>query len=174
MTRWETCSRSRTQGGKTSFTYDGMNRLLTTIDPLGKADSRTYDFDGNLVKFVDRRGQTSQFSYDSLNRLTGETYQDSKVARSYDVLGRLVHVNDSTGGVFDFTYDSVGRLLGRPISSVQCRGACAYLTLGWTTLMSSETCPFAANTSSRPSRFVIEEENRKRQRFAPTSCRSRN
>jgi RHS repeat-associated protein len=98
------------RGNKTSFTYDGLNRLLTSTDPLGKTDTRTYDKNGNLVQLQDRRGLTSTFTYDGLNRLVGETYPDSTVSRSYDTNGRLVRVADSMSGVFDFTYDSVGRL----------------------------------------------------------------
>jgi RHS repeat-associated protein len=65
-----------------------------------------------LITFVDRRGQTSQFSYDALNRLIGEKYIDAIVSRGYDQQGHLVHVEDSQGGTFDLSYDPAGRLLG--------------------------------------------------------------
>jgi RHS repeat-associated protein len=64
----------------------------------------------NLVSFQDRRGQTSSFGYDDLNRLVSEIYADSTVSRSYDANSRLVQVNDSASGVFTFSYDLAGRL----------------------------------------------------------------
>src|SRR5207253_9701179 len=88
---------------------------------LGKTDSRTYDFNGNLTKFVDRRGQTSTFAYDQLDRLVTETYQDSTVNRQYDAAGRLLRVDDSAAGTFTYQYDSAGRLVSSatPFGTVQ-------------------------------------------------------
>jgi YD repeat-containing protein len=63
------------------------------------------------VTSVDRRGQTSRFTYDSLNRLVSETYEDSTVARSYDAAGRASHIVDSLGGTFGFSYDVTGGLI---------------------------------------------------------------
>ena len=55
----------------------------------------------NLIGFKDRRGQTSTFSYDSNNRLIGESYQDeSAVTRSYDANDRLAAVGDTSAGSF--------------------------------------------------------------------------
>jgi RHS repeat-associated protein len=84
---------------------------MTRTTPLGKTDTRRYDLNGNLTSFVDRRGQTSVLTYDALNRVVGESYQDgSRVARFYDASSRLVRVDDSIGGIFTFTYDLNGRL----------------------------------------------------------------
>jgi YD repeat-containing protein len=57
-----------------------------------------------------RRGLTSTFTYDNLNRLVGESYQDAERLRAgYDVLGRLAQVNDSAAGTFAFAYDPANR-----------------------------------------------------------------
>jgi RHS repeat-associated protein len=64
----------------------------------------------NLTAFQDRRGQSSSFTRDVVDRVTTETYPDATVARSYDANDRVVAVNDSTGGVFTFGYDAAGRL----------------------------------------------------------------
>lgn len=94
-----------------------MSRPLTLTDPRGKTETATYDFNGNMVKFVDRLGATDTFSYDALNRLISEHYQDgSTVTRSYDARGRLLEAVDSVGGTFDFTYDADGH---RTSSSTQ-------------------------------------------------------
>jgi RHS repeat-associated protein len=87
-----------------------MNRLLTRTDALGRGDSRSYDTNGNLTKFVDRRGKTSMFAYDTLNRLVTETYSDATVTRAW-AAGRLTQAADSASGTFGFSYDAAGRLL---------------------------------------------------------------
>jgi RHS repeat-associated protein len=73
------------------------------------------------VQYLDRRGQTSTFQYDTLNRLTKEAYSDATVTRSYDANSRLINVNDSAGGVFGFGYDADGHLLTQeePTGTVQ-------------------------------------------------------
>ncbi|MGE0471767.1 MAG: RHS repeat domain-containing protein [Nitrospira sp.] len=48
-----------------------MNRLSGRTDPLGRSESYAYDLVGNLKQFTDRKGQTTTFTYDALNRLTG-------------------------------------------------------------------------------------------------------
>jgi RHS repeat-associated protein len=97
---------------QTRLVFDGMNRLLMRTTPLNKSESRIYDFNGNLIKYVDRRGQVTTFTYDAKDRLAIETYQDSTVTRFYDHAGRLVRVDDSLGGTFHFEYDLTGVLLG--------------------------------------------------------------
>ena len=73
-----------------------------------------------MLSFTDRRGQTSTFAYDELDRLRLEEYLDgSRVERTYDALGRLTQVNDASA--FSFQYDVAGRLLrsSGPIGTVQ-------------------------------------------------------
>ena len=45
-------------GNSTSYSYDVMDRLETRTDPLGLAESYQYQYDGNgnLMRFVDRKG----------------------------------------------------------------------------------------------------------------------
>ncbi len=76
----------------------------------------------DLLQYVDRRGQTSTFTYDNLNRLATEAYSDSSLTRTYDFFGRLEQVNDSAAGVFGFNPDLAGRLL----SSTNPKGSLNY------------------------------------------------
>jgi RHS repeat-associated protein len=64
---------------------------------------------------TDARGQTTQYVYDALNRLTLETYADgTQVSYEYDqgtgAVGQLDRVTDATGATAYF-YDSLGRLI---------------------------------------------------------------
>jgi RHS repeat-associated protein len=66
----------------------------------------------NLLSKTDRKGQTINYGYDALYRLTSKTYPDSTAVNySYDASNRLTQVTDPTG-VYSFTYDNLGRLVG--------------------------------------------------------------
>ena len=59
---------------------------------------------------TDRKGQTIQYVYDALNRLTQKNYPDSTSAEyTYDLVGKILSVNDPTGS-YGFAYDNMGRL----------------------------------------------------------------
>jgi len=95
----------------TQYTYDSVGRLQSRISPLNKTEYYTWDVDSNLVQYTDRRGLSSTFTYDVLNRVVKESFTDSTVTGSYDANSRLISVNDSLGGIFDFAYDADGHLL---------------------------------------------------------------
>lgn len=61
---------------------------------------------------TDRKGQTIQYVYDALNRLTLKNYPDStSVDYVYDLVGKVKQVTDPTGS-YGFAYDNMGRLIG--------------------------------------------------------------
>ncbi len=65
-----------------SFTYDGLSRLVTAINPesgkvcygIGSSCTGGYDGNGNVISKTDARGVTTNYGYDALNRLTSKTY----------------------------------------------------------------------------------------------------
>lgn len=93
-------------------------------------EQRTFDMiTGKLTAIIDRNGNTTQLSYDSLGRLTTVTDPASRqltfnygsgsylvssvttnfgvtITYSYDSLGRLSHVTEPDGSTFSFQYDS--------------------------------------------------------------------
>ncbi len=102
----------------TTYVYDGLGRLSTDTNQLGKTRSYKYDATGNQIEVVDRNGLDRTFEYDTLNRQTKENWISAgTVTRSftsqYDVLDRLVDVTDNSvsGGVttklseYGYTYD---------------------------------------------------------------------
>src|ERR1700692_1741154 len=54
-------------GERVSYTYDGLNNLLTSTDPLGEITQYGYDPDGNLTSVTDPvHGSTpTQFFYNN-------------------------------------------------------------------------------------------------------------
>jgi YD repeat-containing protein len=97
----------------TSYAYDNLNRLVSTVYPDGTSESYAYDSNGNLLVKYDRKGIQTSYSYDSLNRLTTVTYHDSTVTLdqySYDNNGNLLQLQ-SQNATIAYTYDSRNRVL---------------------------------------------------------------
>jgi RHS repeat-associated core domain len=55
---------------ETRYAYDAVNRLISTIDPMGNSNSNAYDKNGNLIKVTDRENHVSCHYYDDINRRT--------------------------------------------------------------------------------------------------------
>ena len=107
----------------TTYVYDGLGRLSTDTNQLGKTRTYKYDAVGNRLEIIDRNGINRTFEYDVLNRQTKENWlSEGTVTRSftsqYDVLNRLVDVTDQSiaGGVgtklsqYGYAYDDLDRL----------------------------------------------------------------
>jgi len=115
------------ENNKTSFVYDGFDRLSKTEYPSparGSGTSSTtdyeqlgYDANSNVIE-RDLRGYASDstqkilYGYDHLNRLVTKDLPGSEpdVAYGYDLLGRPTSVTQ-TGNALSFTYDALSRLL---------------------------------------------------------------
>jgi RHS repeat-associated protein len=112
------------EGNKTSYEYDGHDRLAKTLYPSttkGSGTSNasdyeqlTYDANSNVTSRRLRDGQTVGYTYDNLNRVTSYdqpvagAYWD--LAYEYDLLGRLKKATGNGWAVNAFTYDALGRL----------------------------------------------------------------
>ncbi len=111
----------------TTYIYDGLGRLSTDTNQLGKTRTYKYDAVGNQVEIIDRNGLDRTFDYDTLNRQTSENWLTvvagtTTVTRSfvskYDVLDRLIDVTDqSVSGTtttplsrYGYTYDDLDRV----------------------------------------------------------------
>jgi RHS repeat-associated protein len=113
------------EGNKTSYEYDGFDRLAVTRFPgttKGSGASSSTDYEqlgydsaGNVISRRLRDGQSISYSYDNLNRVASKTtpnvaYLDWDVTYSYDLLGRPTNATGDGYAVNAFTYDALGRM----------------------------------------------------------------
>jgi RHS repeat-associated protein len=112
-------------GNKTSYTYDGFDRLWKTNYPSttkGSGTSSTtdyeqltYDANGNVTNKRARDGIPIAFGIDNLNRVTSRTENGSLTRQyGYNLLGQLTSSSWPSGGSPEtLTYDALGRLTSR-------------------------------------------------------------
>jgi RHS repeat-associated protein len=98
-------------GHLTRWAYDPQDRLVSRTDPALKQDTFTlYDKRGNLLSRTDRKGQTTTYTWDALNRVKTVTWQDGgKVTYSYDKTNRLTFVADSQNSTLSRVYNDPSR-----------------------------------------------------------------
>lgn len=103
-----------------SYTYDNMNRLVTTLSPEGNVISiQKYDANGNVIKVVDGiryngnidTSPGTVYSYDFMNRVNQVTDAlNNNSYIEYDVLGRIVSKKDARSKVTSYEYYPDGTL----------------------------------------------------------------
>lgn len=94
----------------TSTTYDGFDRLSSTIYPDSTTEQFQYDANNNVTQKTTLSGQTIVSSYDALNRLQTKTPQgepSGTVTYGYDYSGRMLQALDgSTSTPYQIGYDT--------------------------------------------------------------------
>jgi RHS repeat-associated protein len=110
------------ENNRTTFEYDGHDRLSRTYYPSAAKGSGTsnfgdyeqsgYDAGSNVTSFRNRAGETIFFSYDNLNRPSFKNLPGAEpdVSFGYDNLGRLISASQP-GQSLGFSYDALGRKL---------------------------------------------------------------
>jgi RHS repeat-associated protein len=108
------------EGNKTSYVYDGLDRLYQTQYPSSTKGAGTsnnsdyeqlgYDANSNVTSRRLRDGNSIGYTYDALNRVTFKDLpgSDPDVTYSYDLLGSMTGASQ-TGTSLGFGYDALGR-----------------------------------------------------------------
>jgi RHS repeat-associated protein len=116
---------SPSQTFQTTNTFDGVDRLIQTVDNIGNTNHYAYDSRNNQVKTTDGRGNVMRYAYDGLNRRTGQTrYLTSNglgsgtpagtiaTRQDFDDNSRLTAQTDNNINATTYVYDSLNRLTG--------------------------------------------------------------
>ncbi|MBI2797500.1 MAG: hypothetical protein HYX65_12435 [Gemmatimonadetes bacterium] len=97
--------------GTATLTYDGLGRVIKTVDPLSRADSAAYDVLNRVTWARDPAGQVTQFANDSGGFRFKTTDARSQVYQSLvDHFGRDTAVVDPAGAREKYIYDVAGNL----------------------------------------------------------------
>lgn len=113
-------------GNVTSFAYDGLKRMASTIFPDGATESYTYYANGALKTKTNRKGESIGFSYDRYGRIIKKSYPDSTSLDFVYSGQNLIQVADSSvtpAELHTFAYDPAYRLTQE---SQGTRGTIAY------------------------------------------------
>ena len=97
-------------GAAFTYEYDTYGRLINMQDKTGTS-SFTYNPLDDMLKYQDGKGNSVNYTYDTLGRRSGITYPDGRhVTYTYDKLDNLLEVLDGTAHT-TYTYDAGSRLI---------------------------------------------------------------
>lgn len=114
--------------GASSFTYDELNRLRSSVDSNGSQVQYGYDPVGNRTSLTYPDGKVVSYGYDGANRLTTITDWASR-ATGYTYDGtRIATVTYPNGVVETRGYDAAGRLTSKSTADSLAQGL---LSLAW-------------------------------------------
>ncbi len=116
-------------GTRTKQQYDGLNRLVATIQNYNGIDTATanttthyaYDTRDNLRQVTDPDDLNTVYDYDGLNNLTGLNSPDTgNASYTYDKAGNRITQTDARNVTSTYTYDALNRLtaIAYPTSSL--------------------------------------------------------
>jgi RHS repeat-associated protein len=107
----------------TQNTYDGLDRLVQTVDNIGNTNRYGYDSRDNRLAFTDGRDNLTHYYYDGLRRLiattryltdnglgSGSVTGAIVTAQSWDDSSRLIGQTDANSNTTVYVYDSLNRM----------------------------------------------------------------
>ena len=103
-------------------TYDALNRLKSVTDDQGTT-TYAYDAIGRQTKVTYPNGMTTEYTYDSRNRVTNIVHKKSdgtilqSFAYTYDAVGNRTQVVENTGRTVTYTYNEVNQLTKEIVSN---------------------------------------------------------
>jgi RHS repeat-associated protein len=94
---------------KHTATFDGLGRMLTSVDGEGNSTSFTYDKNSNTLTITNPRNYVTTQTFDSMDRLS--TYKNAENDQSsvkYDSHDRPLTVTDGRSNQTTYVYDGFG------------------------------------------------------------------
>ena len=109
-------SRAASQSADTTYSYDDLDRLVTTTSPEGGNETRTYVGGTSLVETVTSQGQTTNYSYYPATHSNAGLVQTvtrpggSTQTTTYNARGQVLAVTGTATYPLGYEYDSYGQL----------------------------------------------------------------
>ena len=101
-------------GNETSYGFDGLNRLISTLQPGTVTTSFSYDSHDNQTEITDGNSVTTTFTYDDFGQVISEISPDRGTSScSYDEAGNLTTRTDGNLVTTFFEYDALNRLVSK-------------------------------------------------------------
>ena len=106
-TGWET----------THASYNSLNEMVNTSDPLNNTTNYTYDAGGRRSTVTDPTGYVTQYQYDAADRklqeqrAVGTSIQQNYATYTYSPNGQLLSETDARGNAIHYAYDGFDRLI---------------------------------------------------------------
>jgi YD repeat-containing protein len=100
-------------GATIHYYYDNRNRLHIRTDALTQSESWLYWPRGEVKSHTDRKGQTTTYNYDALERLSQIQYNDgTTIVPGYDTGNRVTRLTDSgnPAGNLNFAWNGLDEL----------------------------------------------------------------
>ncbi|MBI1748398.1 MAG: RHS repeat protein [Acidobacteria bacterium] len=94
------------------FSYDALNRLVTTTDALDNTTRYNYDAVGNVTTVVKADTSSAAWAYDRNDRLIETNWLDDTITLSYDAVGNRLSMKSNNASLI-YTYDANNRLVGQ-------------------------------------------------------------
>ena len=101
-------------GNTTYYGFDGLNRLITSKDPLANSLYYAYDANNNQIKVLNKRNFSTYYGYDLLSRLARA--QDPLLESTYygyDAVGNRISVLYPNLNSQYYKYDGSNRLISQ-------------------------------------------------------------
>ncbi len=99
------------EGGKSTYGFDGEDRVVSEKDQLGRTTSTSYDVAGNVDEIVRPGGAKWQFGYDAKGNLTSVIDpEEGERSYEYDAKNRLVSFTDERGETWAYEWDEANDL----------------------------------------------------------------
>ncbi len=108
----------------TSFNYDNLDRLVTSIDNVGNTNTIAYDSRDNNTRMIDALGNVVRYAYDGINRRTRTTRElrdtgdgtgtvtgTIVTSTTWDDTSRVTGRTDDSGNTESYVYDALNRLI---------------------------------------------------------------
>lgn len=111
-TAWFDAMRLEKGASHTSYGYDANGNYVTSVrNPLGHANSFTYDGVGNMKTMKTAKGELTAFDYDARNLLTKITDAKGGITQhAYDAIGNLTQTTDANAQVTKYAYNEYNQI----------------------------------------------------------------